>query len=127
QKIFTTAANLADYVFLLARTNPDAPKHAGLSIFLVPLNAPGVEIQAVETMQDERTNITYYSDVRIPDRYRIGEVDGGLSVMAATLEMEHGGGNSYRIAYANMVRHAVAWARETTRNGKSMLENPHVR
>ncbi len=126
QKIFTTAANLADYVFLLVRTNPDVAKHAGLSLFLVPLGLPGVEIQAVHTLQDERTNITYYADVRVPDRYRIGEVDGGLAVMAATLELEHGG-NQYRLSYANMFKHIVHWAQETRRDGRPLIEYPDVR
>lgn len=126
QKIFTTAANLADYIFLLVRTGAEIPKHAGLTLFLVPMSTPGIEVQAVHTMQDERTNITYLSQVRVPDRYRIGEVDGGAAVMAATLELEHGG-DQYRISYSNMYRHALAWARTTLRDGRPMLEQPDVR
>lgn len=126
QKIFTTAANLADYIFLLVRTGPDLPKHAGLTLFLVPMSTPGIEVQAVHTMQDERTNITYLSQVRVPDRYRIGEVDGGVAVMAATLELEHGG-DQYRISYANMYRHAVQWARSTERDGRPVLADPDAR
>lgn len=127
QKIFTTAANLADFALLLTRTDPNLPKHAGLTVFLVPLKAQGVEIQAVHTLQDERTNITYYSDVRIPDRYRIGEVNGGIKVMAATLELEHGGGNQYRLNYANMFNHALHWAQQTQRNGRRLIEQPDIR
>ncbi len=66
QKMFTSGANLADYVLLLARTNPDVPKHKGLTMFIVPLKAEGVDIHPVYTFQDERTNITYYDGVRIP-------------------------------------------------------------
>lgn len=117
QKIFTTAANLADYCFLLARTDPDAPKHAGLTLFLVPMNLPGIEVHPVYTVQDERTNITYLSDVRLPDRYRVGEINAGTSVMAATLELEHSG-DQYRISFWNMYRHAVDWAREQGRLGE---------
>lgn len=123
QKIFTTAANLAHYVFLLARTDPTAAKHAGLTMFLVPLDLSGIEIQAVHTLQDERTNITYYADVRVPDRYRLGEVDGGLKVMAATLELEHGG-NQYRISYAHMFKHVVDWAIGTQRDGRRVIDDP---
>ena len=126
QKIFTTAANLADYIFLLVRTGAEVPKHAGLTLFLVPMSTPGIEVQAVETMQDERTNITYLSQVRVPDRYRIGEVDGGAAVMAATLELEHGG-DQYRISYSNMYRHAVEWAQATLRDGRPVLEQQDVR
>ena len=60
--MFTTNASVADYVYLLTRTNPDVPKHRGLTVFLVPFDTPGVEVQAVHTMSGERTNITYYSD-----------------------------------------------------------------
>jgi len=126
QKIFTTAANLADYIFLLVRTDPDVPKHAGLTLFLVPMNLPGIEIQAVHTVQDERTNITYLSEVRVPDRYRIGEVNGGIAVMAATLELEHGG-DQYRISFWNMYQHAVEWARNTQRDGKPVIEHEDAR
>ena len=68
QKMFTTNAHIADYVFLLARTNTEVAKHKGLTMFLVPLKHPGVEVQAVYTLSGERTNITYYSDVRVARR-----------------------------------------------------------
>ncbi|MEY2873383.1 MAG: hypothetical protein RLZZ373_754 [Pseudomonadota bacterium] len=126
QKIFTTAGNLAQYIFLLLRTNPDVPKHKGLSIFLVPMDLPGVSLQPVHTLQDERTNITYLDNVRVHDRYRIGAVNGGIDVMAATLELEHGG-DQYRLNYRNMLRHAVAWASKQQRNGRPMIEQDDVR
>lgn len=91
-KMFTSGANLADYVLMLTRTNRDVAKHKGLTMFIVPLKAAGVSVQPVYTFQDERTNITFYDNVRIPDSYRLGEVDGGVKVMAASLEIEHGGG-----------------------------------
>ncbi len=125
QKIFTTAGNLADYIFLLARTDPDAPKHAGLTLFLAPMNLPGIEVHPVQTLQDERTNITYLSDVRLSDHYRIGEVNQGVAVMAATLELEHGG-DQYRISYSNMLRHALQWARSTRQGERSMLDDKDV-
>ncbi|HTZ69960.1 MAG TPA: acyl-CoA dehydrogenase, partial [Acetobacteraceae bacterium] len=81
-KMFTSGANLADYVLMLTRTNPDVPKHKGLTMFIVPLKSEGVTIQAVHTFQDERTNITFYDGVRIPDSYRLGEVDGGVRTMS---------------------------------------------
>ena len=94
QKMFTSGANLADYVLMLTRTDPDVPKHKGLTMFIVPLKAPGVEVKPVYTFQDERTNITYYDGVKIPDSYRLGDVNGGVKVMSAGLELEHGGGFS---------------------------------
>jgi alkylation response protein AidB-like acyl-CoA dehydrogenase len=127
QKIFTTAGNLADYIFLLTRTNPDVPKHKGMTIFIVPMNLPGIEIQPVHTLQDERTNITYLEDVRVPDKYRLGEVDGGLKVMLHAMEMEHGGADQYRLWYQTMFQNAVTWAHETRRNGRAVIEEPAIR
>jgi alkylation response protein AidB-like acyl-CoA dehydrogenase len=92
QKMFTSGAHLSQYVFLLTRTDPTVPKHKGLTMFLVPLDTPGIEIRPIETMSDERTNATFYSDVHIPDRYRVGPVNGGWQVIRLALEMEHGGG-----------------------------------
>jgi alkylation response protein AidB-like acyl-CoA dehydrogenase len=89
-KMFTSNAQNASYVFLVTNTAPDAPKHQSLTMFLVPLDRPGVEIQPVRTVDGDRTNITYYSDVRVEDRYRIGEVNGGWTVLRGALNDEHG-------------------------------------
>jgi alkylation response protein AidB-like acyl-CoA dehydrogenase len=89
-KMFTTFAHTSDYVFLLARTDPSASKHRGLTMFLVPLDHGGVEIRPLYAMGDVRTNVTYYRDVRIPDWYRIGPVGDGWSVVSGPLQAEHG-------------------------------------
>jgi 3-oxocholest-4-en-26-oyl-CoA dehydrogenase alpha subunit len=89
-KMFTSNAQNASYVFLVTNTDPDAPKHQSLTMFLVPLNTPGVEIQPLRTVDGDRTNITYYSDVRIDDKYRLGEVNGGWAVLREALNDEHG-------------------------------------
>ncbi|RDH74789.1 acyl-CoA dehydrogenase [Mycolicibacterium moriokaense] len=89
-KMFTSNAHNASYVFLVTNTDPDAPKHQSLTMFLVPLDRPGVEIQPLRTVDGDRTNITYYSGVRVDDRYRIGEVNGGWSVLREALNDEHG-------------------------------------
>lgn len=91
-KMWTSGANIAQYVLLLTRTNPDVPKHKGLTMFVVPLDTPGIDIHPVHTFQDERTNATFYDGVKIADKYRLGEIDGGVKVMAAALQLEHGGG-----------------------------------
>ncbi|WP_197373705.1 acyl-CoA dehydrogenase family protein [Mycolicibacterium baixiangningiae] len=91
-KMFTSNAQNAQYVFLITNTDPAAPKHKSLTMFLVPLDAPGVEIQPLRTIDGDRTNITYYSDVRISDRYRVGDVNAGWSVLRGALDAEHGTG-----------------------------------
>ena len=89
-KMFTTGAHNCRYVFLITNTDPAAPKHKSLTMFLVPLDSPGVEIQGVRTVDGDRTNIVYYSDVRVADRYRLGEVNGGWAVVREPLDAEHG-------------------------------------
>jgi 3-oxocholest-4-en-26-oyl-CoA dehydrogenase alpha subunit len=89
-KMFTSNAHNAKYVFLLTNTDPDAPKHKNLTMFLVPLNSPGIEIQPIRTIDGDRTNIVYYSDVRVDDKYRIGDVNGGWAVLRGALDVEHG-------------------------------------
>ncbi|MGE2718716.1 acyl-CoA dehydrogenase family protein [Mycolicibacterium celeriflavum] len=89
-KMFTSNAHNAQYVFLITNTDPDAPKHKSLTMFLVPLSSPGIEIQPIRTVDGDRTNITYYSDVRVDDKYRVGEINGGWSVLREALNAEHG-------------------------------------
>lgn len=91
-KMFTSNAQNAQYVFLVTNSAPEAPKHKSLTMFLVPMDRPGVEVQGIRTVDGDRTNITYYSDVRIEDRYRVGEVNGGWSVLRGALDAEHGTG-----------------------------------
>jgi alkylation response protein AidB-like acyl-CoA dehydrogenase len=111
QKMFTTMAHEAAYVFLLTRTSPDKSKHRGLTMFLVPMDVPGIAVTPVETLGGERTNITWYDGVRIPDRCRVGDVDDGWSVMHAALVYERNGANwgePHRLLEA-----VAAWAVET--------------
>jgi len=125
QKMFTSGANVAQYVFLLTRTDVEAAKHRGLTMFLVPFDTPGIEIQAVHTLSDERTNITYYTDVRVADRYRIGPVNGGWGVIRHALELEHGG--TYPKHQRDLIDAAVDWARAARRHGRPAIEDPRVK
>ena len=120
-KMFTSGANLSDYVLMLTRTNPNLAKHKGLTMFIVPLKAGGVTVQPVHTFQDERTNITFYDGVRIPDSYRLGEVDGGVRTMSASLELEHGGG--FSTWQFTMLHAAEALCREIEYEGRSLIED----
>ncbi|HXO82675.1 MAG TPA: acyl-CoA dehydrogenase family protein, partial [Mycobacterium sp.] len=88
--MFTTGAHKCQYVFLITNTDPDAPKHKSLTMFLVPLDSPGIDIQGIRTVDGDRTNIVYYSDVRVEDKYRLGEVNGGWTVLREPLNTEHG-------------------------------------
>jgi len=136
QKIFTTNAQNCQYAFLITRTDPTLPKHKGLTMFLMPMDAPGVEIQELPTVGDERTNITYYSDVRLSDRYRLGEVNNGWSVLHGPLDAEHSIGDegskledlSIGIAHMRFLKWAVEaaarWAKDAPNgDGSTMAED----
>ena len=122
QKMFTTNGHNSNYILMLTRTDSSGRKHEGLTMFLMPLNLPGVEIHPVLTIQDERTNIVYWSDVRIADKYRLGEVGDGARVMASALSFEHGG-SGYHAAQKAMMRRAVEWARRPRNNGTVPMED----
>jgi alkylation response protein AidB-like acyl-CoA dehydrogenase len=89
-KMFTTGAHNCQFVFLITNTDPGAQKHKSLTMFLVPLNSPGIEIQGIRTVDGDRTNIVYYSDVRVDDKYRLGDVNAGWTVLREPLNTEHG-------------------------------------
>ena len=125
QKMFTSGANIASYVLLITRTDPDVPKHKGITVFLVPLDRPGIEIHPVYTFMDERTNATFYTDVRIEDRYRLGEVNAGAKTLAAALSMEQSGGY-YHLTLREMADAVTEWARGRERGGRSLIEDPDV-
>ncbi|HEY3696904.1 acyl-CoA dehydrogenase family protein, partial [Phenylobacterium sp.] len=125
QKMFTSGADLASYVLLIARTDPDAPKHKGVTLFLAPLKQPGVDIHPVHTFMDERTNATFYTDVKVPDRYRLGEVNGGVKVLAAALQMEQRGAGYHR-TLDRMVESVAGWARTARKRGAPAIEDPRV-
>jgi len=113
QKVFTTLAETSDYVFLLCRTTPWEPgsqvaKHQGLTMFLVPLTADGVQIDEIRTLGGERTNQTFYSDVRVPDANRVGDVDGGWQVLMAALAYERSGAGEDSRTYRRLVEAVTA-------------------
>ncbi len=88
QKIFTSLATGADYVWLAVRTNPDVKKHKGISIIIVPTDTPGFSVKPIENFGQMNTNITYYEDVRVPAKYLVGEENGGWSLITNQLNHE---------------------------------------
>jgi alkylation response protein AidB-like acyl-CoA dehydrogenase len=124
QKMFTSGAEQADYVLMLTRTDPEGSKHKGLTMFLMPMTAEGITVQPVHTFQDERTNITYYDNVYLPDSYRLGDVGGGIRVMGASLEIEHG--MSFVDSHNHALTRAVQICREAKRDDRPLIEDPLV-
>ena len=88
QKTWTTSAHFAEWYWVGARTDPDAPKHHGITLFLVPLDDPGLTIRPIWTMGDERTNEVFFDDVFVHDDYVVGEVNKGFQYIAQALDLE---------------------------------------
>jgi alkylation response protein AidB-like acyl-CoA dehydrogenase len=89
QKIWTSSAHLSRFGLLLARTNPDAPKHKGLTMFIVDMHQPGVEVRPIRSMAGASGfNEVFFTDARLPDEWRVGEIGEGWSVANATLMNE---------------------------------------
>jgi alkylation response protein AidB-like acyl-CoA dehydrogenase len=88
QKTWTTSAHFAEWYWVGARTDPDAPKHHGITLFLVPLDHPGITINGIWTMGDERTNDVFFDDVWVSDDYVVGEVNRGFQYISEALDLE---------------------------------------
>jgi len=126
QKTLITNADFADCIWLAARTDPQAPKHRGISVFMVPMSTPGISIQPIMTMGGERTNHTFFDNVRVPRECLVGEENKGWKYMTTQLSFE-------RIALVpsapmrRNVEQTIQWTKETNYDGKAVIELPWVR
>jgi alkylation response protein AidB-like acyl-CoA dehydrogenase len=124
QKTFNTACHFAQYHWLAARTDPDAPSHKGISMFIVDLETPGISINPMWEMGDARTNEVFYDEVRVPKKNLVGEKNKGWYYMTSALDLER------MITVGGLERtfnDLVAYTKDTIRNGKPMAEDPLVR
>ena len=120
QKMWTSLIQYADWIWLACRTDPDLPRHKGLSIILVPANAEGFSYTPVHTVAGVGTSATYYEDVRVPVSNLVGEFNGGWSLMTNQLNHE-------RVALTSAAPHVEAirqvreWAQSTKNPGGSRV------
>ncbi|MCE2391213.1 MAG: acyl-CoA dehydrogenase family protein [Proteobacteria bacterium] len=123
QKIWTSGAEVATHVWLAARTDPDAPRHQGISMIIVPVDAPGVTVRPLWTMSGVRTNETFYDNVRVPYSNLVGPLNGGWTIIMHALNHERVGLSTT----GNLAVHfddAVRYLRE---HRPEALADPHVR
>ncbi|SCF59285.1 acyl-CoA dehydrogenase family protein [Streptomyces sp. Ncost-T10-10d] len=111
-KIFTSGANTADYVWLAARTDPDAPKHKGISILIVPTADDGFSWSPIRTVGGMVVTATYYSGVRVPAADVVGDVDGGWRLITAQLNHERIGLAALGGRMIQLWERVLDWARE---------------
>src|SRR5262245_17463114 len=88
QKIWTTSAHFADWYWVGARTDPDKPKHDGISLFLIPMDHPGLEIQSMPTIAKDTTNQVFFDDVFVHDNYIVVALGGGFKLLSDALDLE---------------------------------------
>ena len=127
QKIYTSLANYADYIWLAARTDHEAPKHKGISILLVPTTSPGFSYTKIETMVNASTFTTYYDDVRVPADAVVHGVNRGWDLITNQLNYER-----VSLAPVGMVAQVygdvVEWARTTKlADGRRVVDQDWVR
>jgi alkylation response protein AidB-like acyl-CoA dehydrogenase len=115
QKVWTTGAHFCDFGIVLVRTNPDVEKHKGLTMFIVDMKAPGVEVRQIHQANGGREfNEVYFTDVRIPDKNRLGEPGQGWGVSLVTLMNERlAVGGSYGPDYPEILEFARTMAAPT--------------
>jgi len=114
QKMWTSLTQYADYVWLACRTDPDLPRHKGLSMILVPTDAEGFSYTPVHTVAGVHTSATYYQDVRVPRENLVGDLNGGWSLMTNQLNHERVALTS-SAPMVHSIQLVTDWARETGR------------
>ena len=123
QKVWTSGAHLSDIGEIICRTDPDQPKHRGLTGFVVDMHAPGVEVRPLRQMTGGATfNEVFFTDVRIPDSHRLGDVNGGWTVALTTLMNERAaiGGGGGGVGLPTSVR-LIELARARGRSGDDLI------
>jgi alkylation response protein AidB-like acyl-CoA dehydrogenase len=131
-KIFTSGSDQADYIWLAVRTDPDAPKHKGISIICVPTESPGFSYSIINTVGGLTTSATYYSDVRVPVANRVGEENEGWRMITTQLNHERIGIAAWSGFAQEMWNGIAAWTATTKTRPESdsdetLLDLPWVR
>lgn len=114
QKVYTSGAEGADFVFLAARTDPDAPPHKGITIFMMDTKLPGFSVSPIWTVGGFRTNVTYYEDVRVPASMMIGQENAGWRLIAEQLNHERIGLAALTYGANGCFDEVVDWTRAST-------------
>lgn len=126
QKTFTTSAHFADWYWVAARTDPSAPKHKGISVFLIPMDHPGLTVHEIKTMGDHRTNAVYFDNVEIPHDRLVGEENKGWIYVCEALDFER-----FTFFTVNPIITKFAalldLLKDTRRNGAALTSDPLIK
>lgn len=123
QKIWTSAAHVADWCWLAVRTDPSAPKHKGISVILVDMKSPGIRVRPIINMAGGHSfNEVFFENVRVPARNLVGEENQGWYVVAVALDFERSG-----IMYAAYARKTLGYIQQYVASESSVKEDPVAR
>jgi alkylation response protein AidB-like acyl-CoA dehydrogenase len=125
QKMFTSGAAYADYIWLAVRTDPDAKKHKGISILIVPTSSPGFSWQPLHTMPGISTFYTFYDDVRVPVSALVGEENQGWQLITTQLNFERAALGTLG-ALEPLFEKTLDWATTTELDGGRVIDQPWV-
>jgi len=126
-KVFTSGADNADYVWLATRTDPDAPKHQGISIICVPTSAAGFQWHIINTVGGLTTTATFYEDVRVPVDNRVGPENEGWRMITNQLNHERVGLAAWSGLSILLFEQVADWAaRQATDDGGTLIDEPWV-
>lgn len=109
QKIWTSGAHEADYVWLACRTNPEVKKHRGISIIIVPTTAEGFSVTPLETVGGMRSNASYYDNIRVPAANLVGEVNDGWRLITSQLNHERVGLGALSVEALELLAQTTEW------------------
>jgi alkylation response protein AidB-like acyl-CoA dehydrogenase len=124
QKTFNTGCHFAQYHWLAARTDPDAPPHQGISMFVVDLKSPGITITPLWEMADKRTNEVFYDEVRVPKRYLVGQKNQGWYYMVWALDLERMISTRH---IERLFEELIGYTKTALKNGIPLSKDPCVR
>lgn len=127
QKIWTTGGHRADRMFMLARTDPETKRSKGLSIFVLSMKDPGVEVRPIKFMDGSHIyNEVFFKDVRVHERDRIGPEHDGWALTRQTMNFERSGSGGF-VAGRQSLQELIDYVKTTKKNGKLLSENPVIR
>ncbi|WP_019528271.1 acyl-CoA dehydrogenase family protein [Dasania marina] len=126
QKMFTTSAHFADWYWLAARTDPQAKKHKGISLFLLPMNHPGITITPIETLGEHVTNQVFIDDVWVSDDYLVGECNNGWRYICEALDYERFTFYTFS-PLEEKFNKLMQLIKNTDRDGVKLAEDPCIR
>jgi len=126
QKVFTTSAHFAEWYWLAARTDPSAPKHKGITLFLVELDQPGITVHPMPTIGGEQTNVVFLDNVYVHDDYRVGDENRGFQYISEALDLERFTLFTFSPIKVRL-QQLIEYTRTHSRGGQKLIDDPWTR